>query len=81
MEFHINRRIREKAMVFGLPAENFLACFGIMVAPIFLFIFVPLALVGWIPWVWGVYQLFRRQDALLRAFVYNRHYPAHLKNR
>lgn len=68
-------------MVFGLPAERFMMCFGIMVAPVFIFIFMPIALVGWIPWVWGVYQFFSKQDALLRAFLYNRQYPTHLKNR
>lgn len=81
MELHVNRRVREKAIVFGLPAEHFMLCVAIMTAPILLIIFLPIAIVGWIPWMYGTYQLFRNMDSLMRIFLYAKQYPAHLKNR
>lgn len=81
MDMHINRRVREKAIVFGLPAEHFLLCFAIMVAPIVIVFFLPIAIVTWIPWMYGTYQLFRHADNLMRIFLYAKQYPAHLKNR
>lgn len=81
MELYINRRIREKAIVFGLPAEHFMLCFAVMVAPLLIVIFLPIAIVGWIPWMYGTYQLFRNMDSLMRSFHYAKRYPSHLKNR
>ena len=73
MKLYVNRRIRDKAMVLGLPAESFLACLGLACSPVFI--------VVWIPWACGVYWLFRNMDRLKRNLHSGRQYPLHLKNR
>ncbi|WP_418387205.1 type VI secretion protein [Alistipes communis] len=81
MHTAVNRRIREKAVVLGLPAERFLLCLGLMGAPVLLVVFVPLLVVVWLPWAGGVYWLFRNQERLKRRLSFGRELPLHLKNR
>ena len=76
MKLYVNRRIRDKAMVLGLPAESFLAC-----SPVLIVVFLPVFIVVWIPWACGVYWLFRNMDRLKRNLHYGKQYPLHLKNR
>lgn len=42
MESYINRRLRDRVMVAGMPAERFMACVGIACIPILIVIFNPL---------------------------------------
>ena len=81
MQIPVNRRIRDKAVVLGLPAEQFLLCLGLMGAPALLVVFVPLLAVVWVPWAAGVYWLFRNLEQLKRKMVFGRQFPTHLKNR
>lgn len=81
MRLSVNRRVREKAMVLGLPAERFMAALGLMCLPLFGVIFYPLAVVVWIPWCVGVYYIARNRDRLLRSFKYGKQFPENLKNR
>ena len=39
MESYINRRLRDRVMVAGMPAERFMACVGIACIPIVFWIF------------------------------------------
>ena len=81
MKLYVNRRIRDKAMVLGLPAESFLACLGLACSPVLIVVFLPVFIVVWIPWACGVYWLFRNLDRLKRNLHYRKQYPLHLKNR
>lgn len=81
MQTPVNRRIRDKAVVLGLPAEQFLLCLGLMGAPALLVVFIPLLAVVWVPWAAGVYWLFRNQKRLKRKMSFGRQFPTHLKNR
>ena len=73
MESYINRRLRDRVMVAGMPAERFMACVGIACIPILIVIFNPLFVLFWIPW--GVV------DRLSRNLTYGKQFPSHLKNR
>ena len=81
MKLYVNRRIRDQAMVLGLPAESFLACLGLACSPVLIVVFLPVFIVVWIPWACGVYWLFRNMDRLKRNLHSGRQYPLHLKNR
>ena len=45
MKLYVNRRIRDKAMVLGLPAESFLACLGLACSPVLIVVFLPVFIV------------------------------------
>lgn len=81
MEFPVNRRIRDKAMVFGLPADRFMICLMVMCAPVMFVLFLPWFAVVWIPWMAGVYKAFLNGERLARLFRFGRQFPLHLKNR
>lgn len=81
MELYINRRVRDKAMVLGLPAEQFMVCFAIMCAPVMIVLFMPLFTLIWIPWGIGVYKFFQCKDRLLRVAKFRKQFPTYLKNR
>lgn len=81
MEQYVNRRIRDKALVLGLPAERFLICLGLMCAPVFVVVLLPVFIVVWLPWAVGVYWSFRHMDRLIRDLTFGKQYPLHLKNR
>ena len=72
MESYINRRLRDRVMVAGMPAERFMACVGIACIPILIVIFNPLFVLFWI---------FRNIDRLSRNLTYGKQFPSHLKNR
>ena len=48
MKLYVNRRIRDKAMVLGLPAENFLICLCLTCAPVLVVVFFPEFIIVWI---------------------------------
>lgn len=81
METPVNRRIRDKAMVFGLPADRFMVCLAVMCAPVLVVLFVPVAVVLWIAWMIFVYKFFRRQERFVRSLRADKRFPACLKNR
>ena len=81
MKLYVNRRIRDKAMVLGLPAESFLVCLGLACAPVLIVVFLPVFIVVWIPWVCGVYWFFRNMERLKHNLSFGKQYPLHLKNR
>lgn len=81
MQSPVNRRIRDKAVVLGLPAEQFLLCLGFMGAPALLVVFIPLLAIVWVLWAAGIYWLFRNRDRLKRKISFSRQFPTHLKNR
>jgi len=81
METSVNRRIRDKAMVFGLPADRFMVCLAVMCAPVLLVLFVPVAVVFWAVWMIFVYKFFQRQERFVRSLRTGKRFPACLKNR
>ena len=81
MESYINRRLRDRVMVAGMPAERFMACVGIACIPILIVIFNPLFVLFWIPWGVVVFWIFRNIDRLSRNLTYGKQFPSHLKNR
>lgn len=81
MQSLVNRRIRDKAVVLGLPAERFMLCLGLMGGPALVVVFVPLLAVVWVLWAAGIYSLFRNMDRLKRKMSFGRQFPTHLKNR
>ena len=81
MKLYVNRSIRDKAMVLGLPAENFLICLGLTCAPVLIVVFLPVFIIVWIPRACGIYWLFRNMEHLKRNLHYGKQYPLHLKNR
>lgn len=81
MESYINRRLRDRVMVAGMPAERFMACVGIACIPILIVIFNPLFVLFWIPWGVVVFWIFRNIDRLSRNLTYGKRFPSHLKNR
>lgn len=81
MQSLVNRRIRDKAIVLGLPAEQFLLCLGLMGAPALLVVFIPLLAVVWVLWAIVIYWLFRNKDRLKRKMSFGRQFPTYLKNR
>ena len=78
MESYINRRLRDRVMVAGMPAERFMACACI---PILIVIFNPLFVLFWIPWGVVVFWIFRNIDRLSRNLTYGKQFPSHLNNR
>ena len=78
---YINRRLRDRVMVAGMPAERFMACVGIACIPILIVIFNPLFVLFWIPWGVVVFWIFRNIDRLSRNLTYGKQFPSHLKNR
>lgn len=81
MKLYVNRRIRDKAMVMGLPAERFLFCLGLVCAPVLIVVFIPVFIIVWIPWACGIYWLFRNMEHLKHNLNFGKQYPFHLKNR
>lgn len=81
MDSYVNRRIRDKAMVFGLAADRFMICVAVMCVPVLLVLFVPVLVLLWLPWMLAVYRFFRSQGMISRLFYNNKRYPLHLKNR
>lgn len=81
METYINRRIRDRAMVAGMPAERFMVCIGMMCFPVLIVIFDPVLALAWLPWGLIVYWVFRNMDRIARSFIYGKQFPSHLKNR
>ncbi len=81
MELHVNRRIRDKAMVFGLPANRFMVCLAVMCAPVVFVLFKPMAIVVWVPWMIAVYGFVRHRGRLVRSWRADRRFPVFLKNR
>ena len=64
MESYINRRLRDRVMVAGMPAERFMACVGIACIPILIVIFNPLFVLFCIPWGVVVFLILRNISRL-----------------
>ena len=66
MESYINRRLRDRVMGAGMPAERFMAWVGIACIPILIVIFKPLIVLFWITWGDVVFWIFRIIASLSR---------------
>lgn len=81
MESHVNRRLRDKAMVFGLPANRFMVCLAAMCAPVMFVLFWPILFVAWLPWMVFVYKVFQKGGTFFRSWRAGKRFPVFLKNR
>lgn len=81
MDSHVNRRLRDKAMVFGLPANRFMLCLATMCGPVMVIVFWPILILAWLPWMFIVYKCFQKGETFVRSWRAGKRFPVFLKNR